>query len=186
MKKIVLISFLFLLQKNIFSQEINFDNISIGITVQYLMPKDDLGEYWRPSIAAGLSGRYDANELITLTGEATIAKYSVIESKNTINAPDITFLNISAGIMFNQYIANNFSAFIGFGVDNNTFAFTGENAKVLGSNHTESEFGVFVKGGIDLNFKSFPLIAIYFKAEEIFTDPKRINIYKISMNVYFF
>ncbi len=167
-----------------FTQEIYWDNISLGATVQYIVPKNDFGEHWHPAFGGGLYSRYEANELFSLIGAASFASFKVIEEKNNIKAPDVSVLNITAGLKFYQTFITPLSGFIGFGIDNHTFIFYGENAKVLGSNNIESEFGLFLIIGASYDFKSFTEIELTFKVERIFTDPLQISIHKFGMNIY--
>ncbi|HPI37660.1 MAG TPA: hypothetical protein PK397_06920 [Ignavibacteriaceae bacterium] len=168
------------------AQEINWKNLSVGGTIQYVIPEGDFGEYWEPAFAFGICGKLKLNPFFSLVGEATYSYFPIKKSADTIQAPNISFLNLSSGIQFSIRLSSTIQSNFGFGIDNNTFTFVGESAEDLGDNNTESEFGTYIQTGVLLEFKNLPSFELNVKLERIFTSPERITVIKFGFSTYFF
>jgi hypothetical protein len=187
MKKILLHIILVVLSPAFFSQELNWENFSGGIAINYLVADGDLNKNWSNTPEAGFLLNYTFRNNLTLEGSITGAFFKPKKEKEAASTsllPDIILVNMPAGINYRILSNEAFSFHLSAGITNTTFIFTGDAAEILKENNVESEFGFYISTG--LNRIIFTNITIEFTPafQKIFSSPN-LNFYRLGIKIIF-
>lgn len=171
---------IFIYNDRLFSQEIVWENISLGPSVSYLMFTEDLGSNWENSPAIGGVINYKIHSNVSVIAEGLISKFNAKKE----NLPEIVYLGLIGGIKYSSDLVKNFSILFSGGIQSNSFEFEEQGEHQLEDNSSESEFGVFIGTGIGSTFINEIPLEINLRYQSIFTKPTAIKIISISLSVF--
>lgn len=163
------------------AQEIDFDDFSLGFAVQSYETNSDLEKYWSAGLGAGIAVKYKVRKNLYLEGNLILSKFS----SNNMEFADFILVSAPAGIHYKFFPEKNFNSGIFFGLENNSFIFTGEASDKISENDIESEFGIF--GGISFSFLISSKIETeaFYKIQNIFSSPEELVIQNIGLKIFF-
>ena len=174
----------FIFTNQIYSQNIDWDKVSYGVSGQTLLLTGDFKENWKNSFGPGIILKYSIKPSLYIEGQMAFASISR-KNKDDKTIPDIYLINMPLGLKWYFLNINQTRIFIYSGIENNTFVFRGDAAAIQRDNKIESEFGAFVSAGINPGFAIKPSLEFYSAFQTIFSYPENINVYFIGINVYF-
>lgn len=180
-KQLLLVVFILFAVK-ISAQEINFNDLSFGIALEYSTPSGDFGKFWNNAPGIGGIINYKLTKFFYFETILSISYF--IPKQDERKYPKIIFLNIPAGINYSLEISKLNTNF-GAGISNSTLAFIGKAAEKVEENYIESEFGVFISFGIEKNINNVFDIQLFTNAQNIFTYPENIILYKFGFKILF-
>lgn len=164
------------------AQEINFNNLSFGIVLEYSAPSGDFGKYWKNS--PGIGGIINYNLINSFYFETALSISYFTPEQNKEKYPKIIFLNLPAGLIYSLKISE-LNLIFGAGISNSTLAFRGKAAEKVAENNIESEFGTFISFGLQKKINNLLSMELYSRAQNIFTSPENIILYAFGIKILF-
>jgi hypothetical protein len=168
---------------NIFPQEINFNDLSLGVVLQYSVPIGDFGKYWNNEPGAGIVLDYKLTKSISLEGLISASYFKPVENPNRF--PKLIVLNMPAGLKYSFRLIQNLDANLTAGITNTSMAYKGGISENLENNDIESEFGVFFALGLNTKLNQLFNIEFFTQAQNIFTSPVSITLYNFGIKFLF-
>lgn len=163
--------------------QIDFDNVTAGVSAKYFLHQGEMGKYWQNSPGAGILLGYNLQNHFTLEGELAYIK---INPKNYYpDYPNISFIELSGGIKFNVRFHKSLYLNIKSGLQNCMFIFSGAAAdQVYEQNKNESEFGFFITGGLLYDFGKGFRFELNYRLLNILSSPETINIFAPGIIIF--
>ncbi len=170
----------------IYSQEIDWSKVKLGIEGLYNFAQGDMGKNWKNDFSFGGIVSYDLVDNFQMEAGLNGAYLSPKNIKS--DYPKIILLRIPLGIRYN-YCFSEKSA-IGFtgGMSNNIFLFRGLENTAFETNSIEQEIGLFCRIGYDYLLRDNYIISkigVFFEAENILSSPESIVIYSTGLRFTF-
>lgn len=159
-----------------YAQEIDFSKISFGAVVCHNVPQQgDLKKYWSSSPGYGICAYYNLSDYFAVEVGILAALFKPLSDYSHMELPKFAHIYAPLILRYEIYLLKNAEGFIGIGLSNNTFYFSGKRAEELGNN-IESEFGGVVSAGVSIKFiKNFKTEA-YINCNNIYSSPDEIQI----------
>ena len=164
------------------SQEINWNRLSCGISISYLLPEKNIDIFWNNTVEVGGELQYRLSDQLFLGSGVHLAEF---KSEIGMSVPNFYHLSIPIELKFLFPSDTKIKLFTAGGIQSNTFVFRGEWAEVLGDNDIESEFGVFLVFGVTTTFWDIEGFEIYTKYQTIFTSPESTEFFNIGARFFF-
>lgn len=167
---------------NSYSQEVEWNRISFGVSISYLHSEKNIDYFWNNTVEVGGELQYRVSDQLFVGSGLHLAYF---KSENEKLIPNFYYLSIPIELKFLIPLGTNIKLFTSGGIQSNTFAFMGEGAEDLGDNNIESEFGVFLVLGISPILWNLDGLEIYTKYQTIFTSPTSTEFINIGARFFF-
>ncbi len=163
-----------------FAQQLKWENFSVGILVQHYETNSDLNKFWDGSPGAGVTVRYRADKNLFLEGNLVVSKFS----SNNNEYADFILISMPASLQYKFFPDSKISAGIFFGLENNSFLFTGEASDRIRENDTESEFGIFGGTSVSILVSSKIELEAFYKIQNIFSSPVELVVQNFGVKFF--
>ena len=180
---LLFIILLFLNGKN-YTQEINWDKFSIGVTAQYLKTDGDLNKFWGDAFAGGVLLNYSIDDSFSLEGG--LLGTSMKPKNSSDNLPNFIFLTMPAGIKYSLVLINELKINSFTGIQNHSFIYSGEASELVEDNDIEHELGIFLQLGFELLLLKDIGIEVNAKIQNVFTSPEQLKIINLGLSFYIY
>ncbi len=164
------------------SQEVEWNRLSLGVSISYLQPEKNIDDFWNNTIEVGGELQYRLSDQLFVGSGLHLAYF---KTKNVKLVPNFYYVSIPIELKFLIPLGTNVKLFTSGGIQSNTFAFVGEGAEAVDDNDIESEFGVFLALGIKTNFWNLEGFEIYTKYQTIFTSPESTEFINIGTRIFY-
>ncbi len=176
--KILIVTIIFC--SDLFSQNIDWQKVNVGINSNYLINTSDFNEHWGNSFSLGGTGRYKITDRFFAEGELN---FSIFDPKNKSEFPKIYMFEIPLGFKYEIFQSKYFGINIWSGILNATMHFSGARVEErFQNNKEESEFGYFISMGT--RFFGINQLEVYSKYESLFSAPENLKIYSIGLKYF--
>jgi hypothetical protein len=166
------------------AQEINWNNLSFGVTTQYLFTDGDLNKFWGNAFAGGILFNYKIDDSFSLEGGLLGTYLKPKEESEKI--PNFIFLNIPAGLKYSMEGGKHFRFNLSAGIQNHSFIYSGNAAEIVEENDIEHELGLFLQGGIEVLSIQNLGVEVNSKIQNVFTLPDQLKIINVGLTIYFY
>ncbi len=169
---------LFLVTPAAFSQPVDFSETSFDVSVEWMIPHREFGEFWKPGPGAGLRAETPLAKSFLLTVGGRLSWFQRSESPRKDLIPHIVLVTLNVGLQSKTRLSPSLWLSGELSLANNTFIFTGPAAPDDFDNTVESEFGL--QGLLRIHLGRIGLSVSY---QHIFTglDPVAVT----SVGVFF-
>ena|GEM_PF-4295024 len=183
MRILSLLFCLSIVSQSFYSQGIDFNRISAGINLNYLISEGDMGQYWKKPLTVGLKAGYLLRNSFSLEGELSYAKFK--PENEATNYPLINLILMSGGLKYNLNLSRHFQLTLKPGIENTMFIFSGPSADLIyEQNKNESEFGFFLSSGIQIVIWKDIKLELNLKVLNILSSPESIIFYAPGLTLF--